>query len=209
MSDNDSVVLDPAEGSFDDWFEIYNPTAQAIDLTGWYLSDNPALPGKFVVPSGFTIPAQGFIRIWADDSPVQTVPGQLHVNFGLGNDGDSIVLSSPDLTLIDSVNFGPQSTDRSGGRYPDGVPAIHDLAEPTPAAANIAILWEYLTMNTAGCEFRFTTTPGRTYRIHQSTDLHEWAPLGSDQTADAATLTIIDAAALGIPNRFYRVEIRP
>lgn len=209
MSDNDSIVLDPADGAFDDWFEIYNPTAQVVDLAGWYLTDDPVQPGKFLVPSGFTIPAHGFIRIWADDSPVQTVPGQLHVNFGLSNGGDSIVLTAPDFTPIDSVNFGPQATDRSNGRYPDGATAMHDLTEPTPAGTNIAILWESMTYHGAGSEFRFTTTPGRTYRIHQSTDLVEWTPLGTDQTATGSTLTIIDSEALTLPNRFYRVELRP
>jgi hypothetical protein len=209
MSNNESIVADPADGSFDDWLEIHNPSAQVLDLAGWYLSDDPAQPNKFAVPPGVTIPANGFLRIWADGATVQTAPGQLHANFSLSKDGEWILLSAPDLTLIDAVNFSAQTGDQANGRYPDGAVAIHRLTEATPAGTNIAVLWEYITVTSAGSEFRFTTKPGRTYRIHQSTDLVTWTPLGSDQTADGATLTIIDAGALAIPSRYYRVELRP
>ena len=38
MAINDSVVADE-DGVFSDWIEVHNPTAEAIDLDGWYLTD--------------------------------------------------------------------------------------------------------------------------------------------------------------------------
>jgi len=34
-------------GDTSDWIEIYNPTKQAIDLAGYYISDNPKKPLKY------------------------------------------------------------------------------------------------------------------------------------------------------------------
>ena len=40
MADNANTLVDE-DGDYSDWIEIYNPTTEAIDLAGWYLSDNP------------------------------------------------------------------------------------------------------------------------------------------------------------------------
>ena len=45
------------------------------------------------------------------------------------------MLLSLAIMLLGGVSFGAQAADRSGGRYPDGAPAIHGQAEPTPAGA--------------------------------------------------------------------------
>ena len=36
----ESGILDPADGDADDWIELYNPTANAVSLAGWALSDD-------------------------------------------------------------------------------------------------------------------------------------------------------------------------
>src|SRR5438046_10413166 len=38
-----------------DWIELYNSTASAINIGGWYLSDMPSQPTKFKIPTGTTI----------------------------------------------------------------------------------------------------------------------------------------------------------
>lgn len=209
MSDNQSVLADPADGAYDDWLELHNPTALPVDLTGWYLSDNPAQPAKFLVPAGFSIPANGFLRIWADNSTVQTAPGQLHTNFRLSNNGESILLSAPDLTLIDSVYFGTQAQNAANGRYPDGSSGIVDLTEPTAGAPNIAALWNDIVMTGSGYQVTFTSTPGRTYRLRSSDDLDVWTTVGANVTATGTSVTITDPAGITQPRRFYLVELLP
>ena len=41
MADNAST-LDDFQGDSSDWLEVYNPTGQTVDLTGWYLTDDAA-----------------------------------------------------------------------------------------------------------------------------------------------------------------------
>ena len=46
-------------GEYEDWVELYNPTATAIDISGWYLSDKVHNPTKWMIPSSFIIPSNG------------------------------------------------------------------------------------------------------------------------------------------------------
>ena len=49
-----------AFGEREDWIELYNSGATAVDLTGYYLSDNDNNPQKWQIPSG-SIPANGSV----------------------------------------------------------------------------------------------------------------------------------------------------
>ena len=46
-------------GEFEDWVELYNPTAAPIDINGWALSDKVSNPLKWIIPSSFIVPAGG------------------------------------------------------------------------------------------------------------------------------------------------------
>jgi hypothetical protein len=75
--DNDSGV-----DEFDDWIEIYNKGAVAVNIGGMYLSDNLANPFNHKIPtdnpSATTIQPGGYLILWADNSPSQ---GPLHLDF--------------------------------------------------------------------------------------------------------------------------------
>ena len=43
-------------GEFEDWVELYNPTAAAIDINGWALSDKASNPLKWIVTAPFIVP---------------------------------------------------------------------------------------------------------------------------------------------------------
>jgi cell division protein FtsB len=60
-------LADPADSDFDDWFELYNPTTNVIHLAGYTLTDVPGDPTKFTIPPGITVPARGFLLVWADE----------------------------------------------------------------------------------------------------------------------------------------------
>ena len=51
-------------GEFEDWVELYNPTAAAIDINGWALTDKPSNPTKWLFPSSFIVPANGVAIIY-------------------------------------------------------------------------------------------------------------------------------------------------
>jgi hypothetical protein len=135
MASNTSALADP-QGEFDDWIELHNLTGSAIDLTGRYLTDEPANPRKWPFPSGTTIPANGYLLVWADEDGLAT-PG-LHANFKLSASGEQILLIDTDANLnqvLDSITFGAQATDVSYGRT--GANAdVWGAMTPTPNAAN-------------------------------------------------------------------------
>ena len=118
-------ICDPADNSAEDWFELYNAEPVAIDLGGYYLSDDPGNPLKYQVPATgrYRIPARGYLVIWADEEPDQNsnTRSNLHVNFQLGGKDGSILITAPDgLTAVDTVTYGAQTNDISEGRYSDG-----------------------------------------------------------------------------------------
>jgi hypothetical protein len=139
MADNAVTLLNPGTGKYDDWFEIYNPSNVTANLAGYFLTDTLTNQFQFQIPVGYTIPPHGFLLVWADGTPsanTNTSP-DLHVNFKLDKAGEAIGLFAPDGTAIDAITFGPQSTDVSEGRYPDGTAFHTFMTTATPRTNNI------------------------------------------------------------------------
>ena len=200
--------LDPVDLHADDWLEIYNPTGGTVNLTNWRLSDTLTNPAKYIIPSGYSIPPGGRLLVWADNEVVQNTATnpQLHAPFKLSASGGAILLSAPDGTRIDQVSFGPQVSDRSEGRYPDGAAAKVTLTLPTPDAANSLTLFSEFTRAGTTVTMTFSTTAGFHYLTEFSEDLINWYPLGNEQIAAASSLSLMDGDASS-PRRFYRVRI--
>ncbi len=141
LSSNSNVNPD-GEGDYDDWFELYNPNDEAVDLSGYYLTDDFDEPGKFIIADGTIIQPGRFLLFWADGEPEE---GERHCNFKLSADGEEIGLFDPDGILINEISFGAQTTDISYGRSPDGsnnwelfgdCEECLDGSAPTPATNN-------------------------------------------------------------------------
>ena len=118
----------------DDFVEFYNDSEWAVDLGGLYITDNPVSePEKYqMAPLNF-IPAKGYAVFDADS---QNTPG--HLPFRLSSDQGMIALFETDSKEIDWVVYGPQTSDVSQGKSPDGnkVYAFSDI--PTPGVTNPA-----------------------------------------------------------------------
>jgi len=116
----------------DDFIELYNPHSLPVALDGMYLTDNPITqPGKHrIVPLSF-IPPQGYTVFRANDGN-----GPSEVDFKLSADGEMMGLFDADLKMIDQVLYGPQTTDVSQGRAPDGSSNYEFFELPTPGVAN-------------------------------------------------------------------------
>ncbi len=142
MADNLDTLADPADGHFEDWFELYNPGAAAVDLSGYFLSDTLTNTTQSAIPAGTTIPANGYLLVWADNTPSQNQPTNqdIHVNFSLAKGGEAIALFAPDGKVIDAITFGAQTNDISQGRFPDGNSALYFMTLPTPRAANFIVI---------------------------------------------------------------------
>ena len=138
MADNSRTLADPADNDYEDWFELFNPNSFPVDLTGWTLA-NALTNAGWSIPSGYVIPANGYLLVWADKETGQNNSNRidLHIDFKLSKAGETIVVRAPDGRLVDTVTFGAQTTDVSEGRYPDGSASRHSFTVPTPRAANV------------------------------------------------------------------------
>ncbi len=138
MAGNTMTIPDPLDGNkFDDWFELYNYGTNTVNLAGYYLTHSLTDPTEFQIPAGYTIPPHGFLLVWADKKDT-TGSSDLHVSFKLSKSGTSIGLYDAAGNAIDYVTFGPQVSDISEGRYPDGGANIYSMTTPTPRTSNIA-----------------------------------------------------------------------
>ncbi len=138
LADNAGTLVDPADGQFEDWFELFNPGDQPVDLSGYYLTDTLTNATKWLIPSGTLLPAHGYLLVWADGEPGQNVSGgDLHADFSLSKSGEAIGLYGAGGVLIDAVTFGAQTTGVTEGRFPDGSATISALSQPSPRSANL------------------------------------------------------------------------
>lgn len=116
MASNTGIVLDEF-GETEDWVELHNTSAAAVDLSGFYLTDNPLNLDKWEIPTGAVIPPFGYLIFWADEDSSQ---GTNHMNFKLSALGETLMLLDGELNLVDSLNFGAQQSNVSLARIPNG-----------------------------------------------------------------------------------------
>jgi hypothetical protein len=121
------------DGDYPDWIEIHNPWDEILNLEGYGLSDNPARPFKWVFPS-VTIEPGGYLVVFA--SGKDKVEQNVHTNFQLSREGETVVLTAPSGALCDEIFTGGIPIDMSMGRRADSVSdwVWYDL--PTPGAIN-------------------------------------------------------------------------
>ena len=94
----------PGTDSVEEWFELFNPTDSAINLTGWWVEDNY---DSFVLNG--TIPAKGYFVAAIDATGFFNLYGY-YANqsggwnsFALANGGDKITLYDNDSVEVDFV----------------------------------------------------------------------------------------------------------
>ena len=130
------------DGDVEDWVELTNTTAAAVDLSGWGLSNKPASPFRWVFPAGTSVPARGHLRVWLSKKDRTASRTNLHANFNLDNGADELLLSAPNATVtgvtMDQVALPLTRADVSLCRLPSGTAgaAFQHCTTPTPAAAN-------------------------------------------------------------------------
>ncbi len=108
-------------------------------LAGKYITDDLANPLEFQVKddaldSTMILPGE-FILLWADEDQPD---GVIHLGIKLSASGEQIGVYDEDgVTVLDSLTFGPQTTDISFGRIPNGGPGWVIMNNPTPGASNV------------------------------------------------------------------------
>lgn len=134
-------VLSHTDPPLVDAIELHNPTASAINIGGWYLSDTDTPYKKFRIPTGTVLAAGGYL----------TFDETNHFNKSLGantNDfaldaahGDDVWLlqgnaQSNLVAFVDHVSFGAATNAESFGRWPNGSGQMYPMLVRTLGATN-------------------------------------------------------------------------
>lgn len=153
MASNANTILDPDYKQSADWIELYNAGNSAVNLEGYFLTDNLKKPAKWKIGK-VTIAPKGFALFWADNKDSAN-----HTSFALSASGEQVGLSGKSGALVDSVEYGVQNTDLANygagsisvldstllgvpdpnismGRKPDGSKDWVLFLKPTPGASN-------------------------------------------------------------------------
>ncbi|MDP4610173.1 MAG: lamin tail domain-containing protein, partial [Opitutales bacterium] len=129
--------LTDEDGENSDWIEIHNATTSSLNLSGYYLTDDPLLLTKWSFPSEI-LAAGEFLVVFASGNDRSVAGSELHTNFSLSSGGDYLALVKPDGTTILSEfqpTYPDQETDISYG-FDEAAPKFGYFQSPTPGAAN-------------------------------------------------------------------------
>ncbi len=110
-----------------DWFEIYNGTGRALDLSAVTFSDDVAVVDKGRFAAGTTLEAGRYLVVIVSDEAV---------GFKLGAD-EALLLAGPDGEVIDTTDWadGDAPEGKTWGRWPDKNGELRQLV-PSPGGPN-------------------------------------------------------------------------
>jgi hypothetical protein len=139
-------VLTHTDPPLYDSIELHNPTASAINIGGWYLSDSGARFKKYRIPTGTTLAAGGYIS-FNEANHFNTSSGANTNDFGLdAAHGDDVWLLQANaqsnlVAFVDHVDFDAARNGESFGRWPNSQGncircSRARLGQPIPARAS-------------------------------------------------------------------------
>ncbi len=116
-------ILSSSTDPLRDTVELWNATDAAVDVGGWYLTDDPSFPWKYRIAPGTVINAGAYLTL--DESQFNPTPGA-GASFSLSSFGDDIYLFSSSAPGVLSgyshgVTFGAAQDGVSYGRYVNSV----------------------------------------------------------------------------------------
>jgi hypothetical protein len=123
---------------YEDWIELYNAGPSSVNIGGYYLSDNPGNPLKWVFPAGVIINSHGYLKIWASGRN-ESAGGHYHTNFRLTQtraNADWIVISDPSGVILEQIHLAITRKDNSRGRTVNGGEQWSIFTIPTPGYSN-------------------------------------------------------------------------
>lgn len=134
---NEVAWAGTAASHYDEWIELYNPSEEAVDLTGWTLTF-----GKVRIDLGAGVetllePGGYFLLERSDDETVPDIDADLIYKKALNNDGMLIELLDPMGEVVDTANAGQETGWAAGSGTSDDLPyatmeRIDPLAADTP-----------------------------------------------------------------------------
>ncbi|MCP4204281.1 MAG: hypothetical protein GY769_20390 [bacterium] len=120
-----------------EWLELFNPTADAIDINGFTLRDDGSDSHVIVNGGPLVIAAGGYLVLGRDDTIAANggvVVDYQYSSFFLGNGDDEVILLDTFLSEVDRVDYD------GGSAFPDPTGASMALGNPT-SDNNVGVNW--------------------------------------------------------------------
>ena len=202
-----SEVESDAPNKGNDWVEITNTSAEAVDISGWYLTDDKGeerkTEGKTTPLTGGTVLAPGAFLVFEET---------VNFDFGLGK-ADTAILYNAGGEQIDSYTYTSVAVGtwsrQSDGRFADAeatkgaanaAPAVPEPSQPEPSAEPVLVLNEINSSPDDWVELMNTGTEALDisgFELRDNSDDHRWRfPEGS--TIAAGALLVVDAKSGGL-----------
>jgi hypothetical protein len=97
-----------------DWVEIHNAaTDNAVDLTGWTLTDKVTIPAMWAFPAGTILPPNGYLLVFCSGKNLAVVGSELHTNFKLSAGGEYLGLYNGAVVSSEYAPVYPVQTVRA------------------------------------------------------------------------------------------------
>jgi Lamin Tail Domain len=133
VASNTTGIRD-VDGETSDWIELHNRGTTPANLEGWCLTDDPGQLERWCFPSA-SIPAQGYLLVFASGKHFSGAVAQLHASFRLKATADYLALVRPGGAIADA--YAPYPEQKENVAYGLTASGTHDyLGVPTPAAPN-------------------------------------------------------------------------
>lgn len=154
--------------AYDEWIELFNPGTEAVDLSGWLLTDGNDIE---IILQG-NLPANGYFLLErSDDNTIRDLPAHQIYRGGLNNTGETLQLFDTSRQLADMVN-------PSGGAWPAG---IANTRASMQRSAGSAVSWYSYTGPGTAEDAAGNPIPG--------TPLQANSPLPTPSPTGSATVT--------------------
>jgi len=141
MATNLTTVQD-VDGDYSPWVEIFNPTTNDVNLSGWSLTDDTNHPTLWRFPN-VTLPdaddangSDNYMVVFASGKNRAINTNELHTNFRLPVNGGYLALVDANTNIVSVFNYPAQQTDVAYGRDMINPNITGYFPAPTPGEAN-------------------------------------------------------------------------
>ena len=201
LASNEEGLRD-READASDWIEIHNPDQEALDLDGWFLSDDVDDLAKWEFPA-VVLPPGGYLVVFASGKDRRDPAGELHASFSLRAGGESVLLVEPDgVTVAHGYpDYPPQFVDLSYGLSSDSslsqtqtvlVPESAEARALIPTDGSLGTGWSSVRFNDANW---LSGRTGIGYDYAGLVGLDVGAMRNVNQTVYVRIAFVVDAAA--------------
>jgi hypothetical protein len=138
---NEALTYSSAGAS--DWIELHNTTNTAVNISGWFLSDDDSELKKYEIAEGTRIGPYGHVVFYEDLHFGKSSNPGCHLQFALNRNGENVYLSSAEIGALTGYrqveDFGCSERGVSFGRYYKSSTGNYNfvaMSENTPGSAN-------------------------------------------------------------------------